>query len=372
LAKITIVINSLGAGGAEKFIANFVRSLAKRDYEVDLVTVFPPAGEVGRQLEDNLLQSVKVIRYSSNLKILQVLAAVTYLLYRRPHIILYCGSISELCAVVYKIIAWRRVELYSRIASTKNRASGWPYLLTSLSIFLRTRFIFISNSVRDCFNEDYKNVNRDNFAVIPNGYSNIVRQSPIHLTDEEFVIGHVGAFRDDPLSPGICGEAKAHDIVVKSFRELLRNKPNAKLIMYGEGPLRCQIEHLVETLDIQRSVTFIPSFSNVDDAMAKFDIFFFPSRYEGMPNALIEAAISGLPIVASNIPEIRSLSCKNWLLSDVDNNYEFAHSLLRVANDLVNYKKNAYVDSLEYEQSFSMENCLNSYLKYLQANRYEK
>ena len=71
--------------------------------------------------------------------------------------------------------------------------------------------------------------------------------------------------------------------------------------MAGGGPLGPQLDALAGALNITGSVEMLGSRSDVPDLMARAEIFVLPSRFEGLPNALLEAMAAGLPCVATRV-----------------------------------------------------------------------
>lgn len=74
-----------------------------------------------------------------------------------------------------------------------------------------------------------------------------------------------------------------------------------KLLLAGDGELRSQLEHITAKLNIQHSVEFLGSRSDIIDLLQQSWGFVLPSRSEGMPNALLEAMACGLPCVATRV-----------------------------------------------------------------------
>lgn len=110
----------------------------------------------------------------------------------------------------------------------------------------------------------------------------------------KLVIGHVGRF-----SP-----QKNHEFIVSLFYELQKRKSDSVLILMGGGKDRQQIEKIVQELDIGSKVVFTGIRSDVNRLMQAMDVFLFPSLYEGLPVAMIEAQAAGLPcVISENIPE---------------------------------------------------------------------
>jgi glycosyltransferase involved in cell wall biosynthesis len=79
-------------------------------------------------------------------------------------------------------------------------------------------------------------------------------------------------------------------------------------VLVGDGPNRKEYEILVEKYGLEDKVIFTGWRKDVTDFYKAADIFFFPSRGEGMPGAVMEAMAAGLPIVATDIPAISCLA----------------------------------------------------------------
>ena len=107
------------------------------------------------------------------------------------------------------------------------------------------------------------------------------------------VVGHVGRF-----SP-----VKNHAFILDVFVETLKLRPDAVLVLVGDGELRAETERRAEVLGISSNVHFLGVRSDVADLMQAMDVFFMPSRYEGLPLVLVEAQASGLPcVISTSIP----------------------------------------------------------------------
>ncbi len=104
------------------------------------------------------------------------------------------------------------------------------------------------------------------------------------------VIGHVGRFASQ----------KNHAFLLKIFSAVLNEKPDCDLVMIGDGPLRKVIEKEVENLGIQNNVHFLGVRADVPELFQMFDVFVFPSFYEGLPVTLIEAQAAGIKVFASD------------------------------------------------------------------------
>ncbi|WP_299896341.1 glycosyltransferase family 1 protein [uncultured Aquimarina sp.] len=108
--------------------------------------------------------------------------------------------------------------------------------------------------------------------------------------EKNLVIGHVGRFASQ----------KNHTFLLKIFKEVLQKKPEAVLMMAGEGPLRSVMEKEAAQLSIEKNVRFLGVRADVPQLFQMFDVFVFPSFYEGLPVTLIEAQAAGIKVFASD------------------------------------------------------------------------
>lgn len=110
------------------------------------------------------------------------------------------------------------------------------------------------------------------------------------IHDSTFVIGHVGRF----------SHQKNHEFLIKIFKEITRRHDNSKLLLVGDGELKQEIYECVDRYRLAEYVVFMGIRNDIPSILSAFDIFLFPSLYEGMPNVIIEAQASGLPCVLSD------------------------------------------------------------------------
>ena len=111
------------------------------------------------------------------------------------------------------------------------------------------------------------------------------------LPPDAKVIGHVGRF--DPQ--------KNHRRLVGMAAAVLKDDPAARLVLVGDGPLRPEIERHAESLSVRGQVVFAGLRGDVPAVMGGvFDVFLFPSLYEGLGIVVVEAQAAGVPVVMSD------------------------------------------------------------------------
>lgn len=99
---------------------------------------------------------------------------------------------------------------------------------------------------------------------------------------------------------------KGLDVLLDGFALLLRTRP-AVLVLAGDGPKRNELEEQARRLGIDAQVHWLGMRSDVASLLKAADVFVFPSRTEGLPNALLEAMAAGCPIVTTDVPGCRDL-----------------------------------------------------------------
>jgi glycosyltransferase involved in cell wall biosynthesis len=107
------------------------------------------------------------------------------------------------------------------------------------------------------------------------------------------------------------------------------------LLLAGDGPARRQIERLVRQSRARERIHLLGWQSDLAPALSAADAFLFPSRTEGLPNAVLQAMAFGLPVVGSDIPALRELSGdeERLLLIKGHDAETYAAALRRVHDD---------------------------------------
>lgn len=115
------------------------------------------------------------------------------------------------------------------------------------------------------------------------------KREELGFSSSDFVVGNVGRF----------SKQKNHVFLLDIFEEVLRQAPHAKLLLVGDGELKKEIKERIKCKKIEDKVVILSNRNDVPELLQAMDVFLFPSLYEGLSIALIEAQSSGLPCVIS-------------------------------------------------------------------------
>ena len=183
----------------------------------------------------------------------------------------------------------------------------------------------------------YRTVNESRCKVIFNGldaapYScekDFTIREALGISAQSFVIGNVGRF----------DSKKNQQAVLEMAQVSIKNQKDFHYIICG---LRTEeLQQLIEAENLGKFVHVLGYRNDIPTVLRNFDVFYFPTLTEGQPNALIEALISGLPIIASNISPIKEV-LPNFLYSqliepdDIESAYQ---KVLEIYEGIYPYEK---------------------------------
>jgi len=103
------------------------------------------------------------------------------------------------------------------------------------------------------------------------------------------------------LAVGRLAPPKDYENLLQAFAHLAPHEPSVRLFIAGEGSLREDLESLSRRLNLTGKVKFLGLRQDIPQLMQAADAFVLSSAWEGMPNVLLEAAASGLPIVSTRV-----------------------------------------------------------------------
>lgn len=106
------------------------------------------------------------------------------------------------------------------------------------------------------------------------------------------------------LAIGRLTEQKGFDLLLSAFARVKEQDVNDtwRLLILGEGELRAELTRQVELLHLNDLVLMPGRVNNPEDYLKQADLFVLSSRFEGFPNALLEAMACGLPVISTNCP----------------------------------------------------------------------
>lgn len=163
---------------------------------------------------------------------------------------------------------------------------------------------------------------------------------------------------------------KGIDVLLQAWRLVQdrQGQPSctaARLMIVGDGTLRVQLERLAQALGIRDSVTFAGQQDNIPAQLQHSNIAVLPSRWEGMPNAVLEAMACGLPCIATRISGCEDIIQHgvNGLLVETDDYQGMAQALEMLLSDPALAQAYGQQARATIEQRYSVEHITDTYVK---------
>lgn len=305
MIRVLHVIGAMGSGGAEAVIMNLYRNIDRNQVQFDFVV----------HTTEEKLYDKEILRLGGKIFRTEKYYVKNYIAYKKW----WSNFLKE--HTEYKIIHGhigssapvylREAKKYERIAiahshSTKNPSwtlKGFLWEINSYPTRYIADYFFACSKEAAIVRFGKKVFNSKKCQILKNGidrerfkFSEKKRLEMRKLLGIEdfFVVGHVGRFT----------EAKNHVFLIEIFELIYEKNKNARLLLIGEGELENDIKSLCRQKAISQAVIFAGVHQNVEDYYAAMDVFCFPSRWEGLPVALLEAQAEGLPcIISDNLPK---------------------------------------------------------------------
>ena len=296
--KILIVISNTGIGGSQRVAINLSRWINEQhDARAKIVALKKSKGQ------NYDMQGIDYIELSGRNIIFHLRKIIGSF---NPDVMLSMGVPMSIYTVP---ASWfSKVKHVISERNDPNHFSGKAITKVISRMLFRTAdgFVFQTSDARDY----YKLPNHKITAIIPN---------PILKLDEISKYNRVDNRDKVIVSVGRLIKQKNHKLLIEAFSEIKNKFPEYKLIIWGEGSERVDLEKSIRELNLLDSVFLPGANSNIIEAIHTASIFVLSSEYEGMPNALMEAMALGIPCISSNCP----CGGPRELISDGVNGYLF-------------------------------------------------
>lgn len=352
MKKITIVTRSMYAGGAERVIAQLANYFAKNEYITKIITiddekVLYELNEqivlvpIGKKKENKL--SDKILRYKELRRMI---------VNDSPDIVL---SMPEDIGI-YVILALLGTQIPVYVSERNN-----PWVMPDVKVTRILRklmypfakgIIFQTEMAKSFFSKSIQK-------------KGIVLGNPV---DEERIPEPFRGEREKVIvAAGRLDRQKNFPLLINAFSLNVQKHPEYRLIIFGEGRLRNELEELVIQLNLQDKVSLPGRKSDLLMHMRKAAMFVLSSDYEGLPNVLIEAMCMGMPVISTDCPSGGPKQLiengKNGVLISVNNRKELATAIDRLTN--VSYARSLGEEAYKLRKKVTDQQVFVEWEKYL-------
>ncbi|OGP64238.1 MAG: hypothetical protein A3K22_04705 [Deltaproteobacteria bacterium RBG_16_42_7] len=201
--------------------------------------------------------------------------------------------------------------------------------------------VIVSSAMRS--NSRLKYYKKKNLTVINNGIPLLNLEVPTNKYNDELYLNSyaldldIKEFCESGFIVGTIGRLspeKGFHYLIEAI-SLLNNTRDIKLLIIGEGPLRAELEILINSLSLSEKVFIAGYRVNANKYLSLFDAFVLPSLSEGLPLTILEAMSAKTPIVATTvggIPEVLQ-NGQGGLMVEPKNPKSLADAILKIRNN---------------------------------------
>lgn len=292
--KIAMIANNLDINGISSVIMNYCRGLSQDEFDINIIAGAPINSIHRKEAEKNGIEIYELpSRKKQSCKYYIELNKI--LKNGKFDIVEVHGNSATITIELF--IAWIN-KIKIRIAHSHNSTCTNKKLHKMLyPVFNRlyTHGFACSKMAGEWLFHDKP------FVVIPNGFvTEKFKYNPndrryirkkLGLKEDDFLIGHVGRFNYQ----------KNQEFLLEVFKEIVEKKNNSWLVLVGTGPDFEKIQKLIEVHPYRERIIVYGETNETEKIYSSMDVFVFPSRYEGLGMVAVEAQISGLPCIVSDV-----------------------------------------------------------------------
>ncbi|MGP1831947.1 glycosyltransferase [Shewanella frigidimarina] len=302
MLNITIVVHNLNGGGAEKMMVRLANGLAALGDNVSLV-LLTEGGININIINDN----VKLIELKASRTAMALPKLMRYFQVNKPDKVISALTHVNVIAIIacFSLGILNKLFVSERNAFSKDKHVSKDFLINFAYFIAPYLYRIIPNPVVAVS----KGVAQDLIdTTIINEKS--VTNAPNPVLDDDFLekkyIKSLHPWLIDKTKPtlvavGRLATQKGFDILIKAMPEIIK-VIDCRLIIFGEGELKSEFEHLIKDLNLSNAIDLAGYVSNPLDEMAQADLFVLSSRFEGSPNVLVEAMSTGVKVLATDCP----------------------------------------------------------------------
>ncbi len=305
MVRVLHIVPNMNAGGLETFIMNVYRNIDRNKFQFDFLEHYKE-----ESFYDSEIQSLggKIYHFSlrnDNNIFKYIIKLNKFFKDHREYKVVHCHmeSIGFLVFMIAKLYGVKIRIGHAHTNSVNKNFKG--YIKRFISLF----FKYTTTINLACSYEAGKYLFKNKeFIVIPNGIDfekfKFNQEQRLKLRNEynlkdKFVIGHVGRMDD----------AKNQLFLIDVFNDYQRYNSDSVLVLVGDGEYKDRILTKINELNIEDKVLLLGVRNDVNDLFSMFDVFAFPSKFEGLGICLIESQMNGLMTLTSkDIPQNTNIS----------------------------------------------------------------
>lgn len=288
--KLVILIPTLECGGSEKYVSLLCNNISNQHFAVTLIVLnnTHPFYKILNPAVNVVNLKVKHVR-NSLFKILGVIQQ------QQPDIVFSAANhLNVYLAIFRRMVAPKNIFIAreSSVVSSNSKRAKFPFLYTRLIKKYYRRFdcIICQSEFMQQDLIDHYNIPKEKTVVIHNPVETAAHSISISA-------GHKSVVK--LITVGRLSAEKGIDRLIRAVAEI---SIPFHFYIIGEGSQKAMLKDLIYKLQLQNNVFLIGQKNDPFEGMNDADLFLMGSHYEGFPNAVLEAGVLGIPVVAFDVP----------------------------------------------------------------------
>lgn len=325
---VSLVITELEVGGAERSLVELAIGLSRDRWSPSAIALGGP-GPLVAPLEAAGIPTIS-LALNPRSPISGVAKVVKALRHQRPELVqsfLFHANLASRLAAPFAGRPWVLGGI--RVAE---REQAWHGMLERWTQWLGTGSVCVSEGVNQ-FSRTVSKLPASRLIVIPNGIEASRFDRAIAIPRHLLEVPNDAALL---LFVGRLTGQKGVDVLLQAFRILLKSKPGAFLLVVGTGSEAERLQGLIPPADPAFGrIRWLGARDDVPSILKTADLLVLPSRWEGMPNVVLEAMAASRAVVATDVEGSRELVVPGrtgWLVPP-DDPVELALVLDRAMSD---------------------------------------
>lgn len=304
---VTVMIDSLRVGGAERLQLTFAQAI--RDYPVQLSIISLSDTKSSFESELNLLD-IELIQFpGKSLFDRQRFRKLRQYLKTHPCDLLHCHltTANILGGILGKLHGIPVIATLHNVAfKSPGEKEIRVWLETFVLRYMVQKIVAIGHTVAKAQQPRFGN---KPLEIIPNAVP--LLEPKLQQGKKQAQLDLIGFSTDKLLiSVGRLEPQKAFADLINAFADVLKAHPDARLIIVGDGQQREALESQINQIGLEDEIKLLGLRNDVPQLLAISDLFVLSSHWEGLPVAILEAMSVGLPVVATEVGDIPNIVSK--------------------------------------------------------------
>lgn len=310
MKKILFILPNLEAGGAERVLLNYIRLLIGHDFDISLIII----NDFG-ELQDYIPKNINLINLNINRTRNAFFKLIRNINRIKPDYILTSSNRTNLLLLMTKYFFVGKPKVIIREPNTPSAQFGENYL--NSTYFKLMKFFYPKANLIIAQTEAMKTELVNTFQLSKQKISVIHNPIDTKYIDEK-KDKHFDKFDKSKINivaSGRLHRQKGFDFLIKSFDEVIKQNTDFRLFIIGKENVKdnCtkELKELTKRLHLENYINFCGFQTNPYPFYQHADLLVLSSRWEGLPNVVLESQYLGTPVVATKCVTILSELIEN-------------------------------------------------------------